>query len=144
MFLYILVPPPNVSISIPDTKLFAGSTVNLTCHVMLIREIDIDVILNVTWFKEGTVIANKDDTEMIPSALLPSNSFTRILTVSPLSAIENNITCSAKVSPSDETSFIEESPIQSSSELLTIKSKSLYSIPTSPIKHWYLKYRSHT
>ena len=114
------VPPPNVSIGVPNTTLYVGSTVNLTCNVILVSEIDVNVTLNVTWLQGGKT------TSALISPEPPSTYFTSILTSSPLSAADNNITCLASILPIGETSqFLEESPIQSASEILQIMSKSI-------------------
>ena len=119
----ILVPSPSVSISVPNTTLHAGSTADLTCNVALASEIDVNVMLNVTWLLGSTSVAT--NTTLISP---PHISFASILTSSPLSAADKNFTCSAKILPSEETSqFLEESPIQSASELLEIMSESILS-----------------
>ena len=117
------VPPPNVSISVPNTTL-AGSTVNLTCNVILASKIDVNVTLNVTLLlNQGSAITTTNTTLISP----PYNtSFTSILTLSPLSAADNNITCLASILPVEEnTQFLLESPIQLASEILNIMSESI-------------------
>ena len=115
------VPPPSISISAPNTIL-AGSTVNITCNVTLASEIDVNVTLNVTWLQGGTT--ETTTTLISPEPL--STSFTSILTSSPLSAADNNITCLASILPIGETSrFLKESPIQSASDNLNITSESV-------------------
>ena len=112
----ISVSSPNVSISVPNTTLHAGSTADLTCNVTLASEIDVNVMLNVTWLQGSTSVAT--NTTLIPP---PHTSFTSILTSSPLSAADKNFTCSAKIFPTKQ--FLEESPIRSASETLEIKSE---------------------
>ena len=116
------VPPPNVSISVPSTTLLAGSTVDITCNVILVREIDVDVMLNITWLQEST--STTTNTTLISPPY--NTSFTSILTLSPLSAADNNITCLTNILPIGESSqFLKESPIQSASEILNIMSESI-------------------
>ena len=112
------VPAPNVSISVPNTTLLAGSTVNLTCNVILASEIDVSVTINVTWLQRSTT------TLISPEP--PSTSFTSILTLSPLSAADNNITCLTNILPVEgNAQFLLEGPIQSASEILNITSESI-------------------
>ena len=114
------VPTPDVSISVPNTTLYAGSAMNLTCTATLTMEVDIDVMLNLTWF-QGSTLGACDTTLISP----PQNSFTKVLTLSPLNAIENNITCLAKIFPTENTSlFLKESSIESNSEILMVESES--------------------
>ena len=116
------VPPPNVSISLPNTTLHAGSTVNITCNVILESKIDVDVMLNVTWL-QGSVNTTTNITLISPPY---TTSFTSILTSSPLSAADNNITCLASILPIREIpQFLVESPIQSVSKILNITSESI-------------------
>ena len=115
------VPSPNVFINVPNTTLFAGSTTDLTCNVSLAKEVDIKVMLNVTWL-QGSSFAATDSTLISP----PNNSFTSTLTLSSLSAADKDIACSAKILPIEEKSqFLEESLPQSASETLEIMSKSI-------------------
>ena len=80
-------------------------------------------MLNLTWCQGNTLGAYI--TTLIPSS---QNSFPNVLTLSPLSAIQNNITCSAKIFPTKETSqFLTESPIKSVSEMLMVESESKFS-----------------
>ena len=120
----IPVPSPDISLSIPNTTLSAGSTINITCSVTFAKELDINVTLNITWFK-GTTAVNMSNTTLISPL---SNPFTSVLTISSLSATENNITCSTKILPADETSlFLIASPTQSVSNTLMVDSKSVLS-----------------
>ena len=116
------VPPPNVSISVPNTTLYAGSTVNITCNVILESKIDVNVMLNVTWL-QGSANTTTNITLISPPY---TTSFTSILTSSPLSAADNNITCLASILPIREIpQFLVESPIQSVSKILNIISESI-------------------
>ena len=117
------VPSPNVSISVPNTTLHAGSTVNLTCTVTLAREIDVSVTLNVTWLRGSTVIGN--DTISAPSS---SNVFTSVHTLSSLDANDNNITCLAKIFPERISLFLTSSLPHSVSKSLDIEGKSYFSL----------------
>ena len=115
------VPAPSVSIRVPDTTL-AGSTINITCNMILASEIDVDVILNVTWL-QGSANTTTNTTLISPPY---TTSFTSILTSSPLSAMDNNITCLTNILPIEgNAQFLLESPIQSASEILNIISKSI-------------------
>ena len=120
----IPVPSPDISLSIPNTTLSAGSTVNIICSVTFTNELDINVTLSITWFK-GITAVNMSNTTLISPL---SNLFTSVLTISPLSATENNITCSAKILAADGTSlFLIASPTQSVSNNLMVESKSILS-----------------
>ena len=89
--------------------------------MILTNEVDIDVMLNLTWF-QGNTLGAYDTTLISP----PQNSFTNVLTLSPLSAIQNNITCLAKIFPTETSQFLTEGPIQSISEMLMIDSESKF------------------
>ena len=115
------VPAPNISISL-ETTLHAGLTVNITCNVILESNIDIDIMLNVTWL-QGSAITTTNTTLISPPY---TTSFTSILTSSPLSAGDNNITCLTNILPIEgNAKFLLESPIQSASEILNITSESI-------------------
>lgn len=133
------VPSPDVSISVPNTTLYAGSAVNLTCTVTLIQEVDINVMLNLTWF-QGSTLAAFNTTLISPL----QNSFTKVLTLSPLSVMENNITCLAKIFPTENTSFfLEESPIESVSDILMVESESKLNLIVSYSICYCALHRSH-
>ncbi len=118
-FLQPAVPPRNVSVSVPNTTLYAGSTVNLTCNVILASEIDVSVMLNVTWLQGNTI-----NTTLI--SLFNTTSFTSILPSSPLSAADSNITCLSSIIPIEGPPyFLKTSPTQSASETLQITSESI-------------------
>ena len=132
------VPPPDVSISVPNTTLYAGSTVNITCNVILESKIDVNVMLNVTWL-QGSANTTTNTTLISPPY---TSSFTSILTLSPLSAGDNSITCLASILPVEETSqFLKKSPIQSASKILQIMSESIYlTCCTDPLLYDYNYY----
>ena len=90
--------------------------------MILVSEIDVDVILNVTWL-QGSANTTTNTTLISPPY---TSSFTSILTSSPLSAMDNNITCLTNILPIERNEkFLLESPIQSASEILNIMSESI-------------------
>ena len=118
------MPLPNVSIYHPVGTLYAGSSVNITYEVSLINEADIDVLVEVTCHSgRGTVVKNgsnftpKSDSDY-------TNNFTSFLTLSPLSARDINISCTANISPVNNALYILESPSGSAIiQLLNINSE---------------------
>ena len=114
------MPPPNVSVSSPNGTLYAGSTLNLTCSVTLLSEVDINVTVNITWYS-GTTILKTTNLTTLPTT---EATISDILSLSPLNAMDNNVTCSAKVSPTVMSPFVLDSPLQRAQEvILNILSK---------------------
>ena len=87
----------------------------------LISEIDVDIIMNLTWFNESIAEISSDITLMLYPI---SSTYSSVLTLSPLSAMYRNISCSAYIVPFGNSSlFLIESPIQSVTKSLVIESK---------------------
>ena len=92
-------------------SLRVGSDTKLNCTVTNYNTLDLDISLHFTWSKSGVVLSNDSDRMTISN--LHESFLTSIsqLILSPLSANDDNITCSASVHLATPNSFIEMSPI---------------------------------
>ena len=105
-----LVPTPMIDIAYDDGSLEVGSSTVLNCTVKNYSIANFDVLVNVTWSRSGIMLSNDSDRVIISN--LHESLLTPIshLTLSPLSANDDNITCSANVYLAMPNSFIEMSP----------------------------------
>lgn len=109
---FLSVPPPMVAISIPDSSLYAGTTISVTCNVTINNAVNSNVSVNVTWLRENTQLFDDTDRVTISPTLGTMRSFTSILTLSPLSDVDNtSFTCKALAYSSHSLKFIETSSV---------------------------------
>ena len=87
----ISVSTPSVSLTIPDTLLYAGRVVSVTCSATISSVVDTSIFVNVTWLREGRVLSNETRRVSISPTLNNLSSFNSILTLSPLIDTDNTI-----------------------------------------------------
>ena len=108
----LTVPAPTIVVSFSDSSLYAGTTVSVTCKIILNTTVNRNVSLNVTWLRENTQLFDGTNRVMISPTFGTIPSFTSILTLSPLSDIDNtSFTCKASAYSSDNLKFIKPSSI---------------------------------
>ena len=115
-----VVPIPQVHIK-HNGSLVAGSNVTLTCTVSDYDVIGHIVSLNITWSRSETVLSNNHERVIISELSNSQPTFISKLTLSPLSAEDANITCSATVYLVEPNPFITESPLGSTYVHLSIE-----------------------
>ena len=120
-----LVPTPIIN-DIDESSLEVGSSIILNCIVTNYGITDIDVLINITWSRSGIVLSNDSDRVVILNIEDSPTSISQ-LTLSPLSAIDDNITCSVNVELATPNSFIEMTPTVSKQVQLTIEGICTYS-----------------
>ena len=119
--LYCLVPTPTIDIAYDERPLEVGSSTVLDCTVTNYSITDFDVFINVTWSRSGMALSN--DSGRVVIFRLPemtSRSISR-LTVSPLSASDDDITCSANAYLAIPNPYIETSSTVSKHTQLNIE-----------------------
>ena len=116
-----LVPTPMINVAYDDGSLEVGSSTVLNCTVENYSIADFDVLINVTWSRSGIVLSNDSDRVIISNLHESLSLSISQLTLSPLSANDDNITCSASVHLATPNSFIEMSPTVSRHVQLTIE-----------------------
>ena len=120
MFLFVSVPPPNVTVTRqPEypAPLFPNSHLMLKCIVQLIPEIDIPVAVHSQWSGHSAL---SDPNRVNVTDLKGAQGF--YLSMSTFSDLDTedsgSYSCSAYVEPANRTSAVQQSP--SSSDTLDI------------------------
>ena len=119
--IYVIVPTPMIDIAYDESPLEVGFSTVLSCTVTNYGITDFDASLNVTWSRSGIVLSNDNDRVVISSLHQSLSASTSQLTLSPLSASDENITCSANVYLATPNSFIKMIPTVSKQVQLTIE-----------------------
>ena len=101
--------------------LYAGTNLSLTCTITLEDAVTTDVEMNFQW-------TPSDDRLSAQSTTGPTPVFTSSVTVSPLTAMDTELTCTAVVRPHPETKFVTDSTSVSESRTLVVESKSFMSL----------------
>ena len=116
----ISVSTPSVSLTIPDTLLYAGRIESVTCSVTFSSAVDTNILVNVTWLREGTVLSNATRRVSISPTLNNISSFNSILTLSPLVDTDNtNFSCEAMAYSYDR--FITNSSVIKTDIFIPVK-----------------------
>ena len=114
----VTVSTPMIDVAYDESPLKVGFSTVLSCTVTNYSITDIDVLINITWSRSGIDLSNDSDKVVILN-IKDSSTSTSQLTLSPLSAGDENITCSANVATPN--SFIEMTPTVSKQVQLTIE-----------------------
>ena len=117
-----------IDVAYDENSLEIGSSTILNCTVTNYSIANFDVVINITWSRSGIVLSNDSDRVVISSLHESSLTFTSQLTLSPLSASDENITCSVNVHLATPNSFIKMTPTVSKQVQLTIEGTTLPSI----------------
>ena len=99
--------------------LYAGTNLSLTCTITLDDAVTTDVEVDVQWTPSDARLSAQSTTGSTPV-------FTS--TVSPLTAMDTELTCTAVVRPHPETKFVTDSSSVSESRTLVVESKSFMSL----------------
>ena len=116
-----LVPTPIIDIAYDESSLEVGSSTVLNCTITNYGITDFDASLGITWSRYGIVLSNDSDRVVISSLHQSLSTSTSQLTLSPLNASDDNITCSVNVRLAIPNSFIEMTPTASKQVQLTIE-----------------------
>ena len=111
-----------IDVAYNEDSLEVGSSTVLNCTVSIS---DFDVLINITWSRSGIVFSNDSDRVIISDLHESLSTSISQLTLSPLSANDDNITCSANVYLATPNSFIEISPTVSKHAQLTIEGSTM-------------------
>ena len=124
------MPAPIINVAYDESSLEVGSSTVLNCTVTNYGITDFDASLNITWSISGIVLSNDSDRVVISSLHQSLSTSTSQLTLSPLSASDDNITCSAKVHLATSNPYIdsEVTPTVSKQVQLTIEGTNVLSI----------------
>jgi hypothetical protein len=127
-----------ITVAYDESSLEVGSRTVLNCTVTNYSITDIDILVKITWSRSEIVLSN--DTDRVDISSLHESLSTSIsqLTLSPLSAYDDNITCSVKVYLATPNSFIEMSPTVSKHVQLTIEGTTVSNIIIVPHYSWTL------
>ena len=105
-------------------SLTVGSDVELNCTVVNYNIFDFNASIHFNWSRSGIVLSNDSYRLVISRPHGSAYVFMSQLFLSPLSANDSNITCSASVYSA--TPFIETSPTASKHVQLNIEGTTLY------------------
>ena len=115
------MPTPQVAI-IHSDSLVAGSNTTLVCTAVNDYAVTgHNISVNITWSRSKTVLSNDHDRVAISELSISQPTFISKLNLSPLSAEDANVTCSATANLVTPNSFIIESPLGSTSVHLSIE-----------------------
>ena len=114
------MPTPVINVAYNESSIEAGSSTVLDCTVTNYSIADFDVSVYITWSISGIILSNDSDRVIILN-IKDSSTSTSQLTLSPLSANDENITCSVNVYLATPNSFIEMTPTVSKQVQLTIE-----------------------
>ena len=114
------MPTPMINVAYDESSLEVGSSTVLNCTVTNYSIANVDVVVNITWSRSGIDLSNDSDRVVILNIKDSSTSISQ-LTLSPLSANDDNITCSVNVELATPNSFIEMTPTESKQVQLTIE-----------------------
>jgi hypothetical protein len=115
-----------IDVTYDESFLEVGSSTVLNCTVKNYSIADSDILVNITWSRSGIQLSN-DGHDRVDISSLHESLSTSIsqLTLSPLSAYDDNITCSGNVYLATLNHFIEMSPTVSKQVQLTIEGTSI-------------------
>jgi translation initiation factor 6 (eIF-6) len=133
-----LVPTPMIEVTYDNSSLEVGSSTVLNCTITYYSSTDIDILVNITWSRSGIVLSNDSDRVDISSLHESLSTSISQLTLSPLSAYDENITCSANVYLATPNSYIEMSPTVTKQVQLTIEGTTVSNIIIVPHYSWTL------
>ena len=114
------MPTPITDVAYDESPLEVGSSTVLNCTATNYIIADFDVSVYITWSISGTILSNDSDRVIMFNIKDSSTSISQ-LTLSPLSANDDNITCSVNVCLAIPNSFIEMTPTASKQVQLTIE-----------------------
>lgn len=115
------MPTPQVGITHSDI-LTVGTNTTLTCTVTT-KVSGLDTTVNVEWYKSELLLHNHDNRVTISEVSKVADSFISKLILSPLSAQDANINCSATGTLVASSPFISESLPGSTSLHLPIEGR---------------------
>ena len=128
-----------INVAFDKHSLEVGSNTVLNCTVTNYGITDFNASLNITWSRSGIVLSDESDRVVISSLHQSLSTSTSQLTLSPLSASDDNITCSVNVKLATPNSFIKMTPTKSEQVQLTIEGTTLPIIILSHTIHeWTL------
>ena len=106
----------------PSGPLYAGTTsVTLTCTITLSDDVDTDVMMEVIWFKSGTLLSDTTSRVTISSLAESGRTFTSNLTLSPLYPEDNTIfTCKTVRRPKTQQQFLTASDLAMDSASINV------------------------
>ena len=109
IFVFFAVPSPIVNISgLPNTSLYTGTTLILTCIIELHETVDTPVVVTGTWRRSGDVIANTTRTQF--SEVLQNSAlvYQTSLSLVPLSSAldSGQYECESLVRPDSDSAFV--------------------------------------
>ena len=116
-----------IDVAYDESSLEVGFSTVLSCTVTNYSFTDFDASLDITWSRSGIDLSNDSDRVVILN-IEDSSTSTSQLTLSPLSANDDNITCSVNVELATPNSFIEMTPTVSKQVRLTIEGTNVLSI----------------
>ena len=126
-FVFIsLVPTPRIDITY-NGSLSVGTNTILNCTVDNYSIADNDASMNFKWSRSGTVLSNDTDRVVISNLHEPPLTFISQLILSPLSASDANITCSATAYFATPVPFVGKSLTESKDVQLNIKGTTIFS-----------------
>ena len=114
------MPTPITDVAYDESPLEVGSNTVLNCTVTNYSIANFDVSVYITWSISGAILSNDSDRVIILN-IKDSSTSTSQLTLSPLSANDENITCSVNVRLAILNSFIKMTPTVSKQVQLTIE-----------------------
>ena len=115
-----------INVAYNESSLEVGSSTVLSCTVTNYGITDSNASLNITWSRSGIVLSNDSDRVVISSLHEILSTSTSQLTLSPLSASDDNITCSVNVHLATPNPYIEVTPTVSKQVQLTIEGMFIY------------------
>ena len=136
------MPTPKIGVAHYEGSLSVGSSSALNCTVKNYSIADFDVSVDITWLRSGTILSNNNDRVIILNFNGSLSMFISQLTLSPLSANDENITCSVTVYLATPNSFIEISPSVSKHVQLTIEGTNIptmYIMFTNSIMYFLIR-----
>ena len=96
-FSFHAVSRPIITLTIPNTTLYAGTNVSVTCNITVGDEVDSSVFANVSWFRGGMQLPTDTSRATISHTFGTTQMFTSTLILAPLSDKDNgaSYTCEA-------------------------------------------------
>ena len=116
-----------IDIAYDESSLEVGFSTILSCTVTNYSFTDFDASLDITWSRSGIDLSNDSDRVVILN-IKDSSTSTSQLTLFPLSANDDNITCSVNVELVTPNFFIEMTPTVSKQVQLTIEGTNVLNI----------------
>ncbi len=109
--LFCLVPEPTISIStIPglDQAIYTGTTLQMTCSIVLSESVDTTVEVGIVWRKGGETVSTGGHSSVSDTMSVDETSYESTLTISPVDSTTDNghYSCAVTVRPTPTSTFI--------------------------------------